>query len=110
MKLGLSHNLKSKVSTGFNPFTDPNIKIPGTSQKKKLNSFLYYKKSIYEGERYLEYLMETINSDQYKNLYYISSLNDSRKPVVDKLRAKLIENDVDVVESTSKLKEKKGDK
>ncbi len=26
MKLGLSHNLKSKVSTGFNPFTDPNIK------------------------------------------------------------------------------------
>ena len=73
-------------------FTDPNIKIPGTSQKKKLNSFLYYKKSIYEGERYVEYLTETIESDAYKKLYRISIENDSRKPVVDKLRAELIEN------------------
>ena len=73
-------------------FTDPNIKIPGTNQKKKLNCFLFYKKSIYEGERYVEYLTETIESDAYKKLYRISIENDSRKPVVDKLRAELIEN------------------
>ena len=72
--------------------TNPNIKIPGTNETKKLNAFLYYKKSVYEGERYFEFLMEAVGSEEYKKLYAISLENDSRKPVIDELRKDLIEN------------------
>jgi len=68
--------------------TDPYLKLPNTSKKVKLNSFLYYKRSMYEGERYREYLEETINSTEYQNLKQMGEGNK----VANNLRKGLLEN------------------
>jgi len=70
--------------------TDPYFTVPGTNAKVKLNSFLYYKRSMYEGERYKEYLNEVINSEAYIKLYRVEK-NEGRK-VANRLRKQLLEN------------------
>ena len=68
--------------------TDPYLKLPNTSKKVKLNSFLYYKRSMYEGERYREYLDGTINSTEYQNLKRRGGDNK----VANNIRKGLLEN------------------
>jgi len=69
---------------------DPYFVVPGTKAKVKLNSFLYYKKSMYEGERYKEYLESVINSEEYGRLNEVEK-NKGRK-VANNIRKQLLEN------------------